>query len=116
MYSALQERSRTNLQGLGAVADDMILLGAEMNREQQLKITKNLRVENDVEDYIIPSKQIFLGDIKKASLFPPQEDQTQITNTEFELKITVDKIKSLPSVSFDDFSKSQIIKILNDEA
>jgi hypothetical protein len=28
----------------------------------------------------------------------------------------VDKIKSLPSVSFDDFSKSQIIKILNDEA
>ena len=116
MYSALQERSRTNLQGLGAVADDMILLGAEMNREQQLKITKNLRIENDVEDYVIPSKQIFLGDIKKTSLFPPQEDQTQIINTEFELKITVDKIKSLPSASFDDFSKSQIIKILNDEA
>jgi hypothetical protein len=115
-YSALQERSRTNLQGLGAVADDMILLGAEMNGDQQLKITDKLRAANNVEDYIIPSKQIFLGDIKKTSLFPPQEDKTQITNTEFELKITVDKIKNLPSVSFDDFSKSQIIKILNDEA
>jgi hypothetical protein len=28
----------------------------------------------------------------------------------------VDKIKNFPAVSFEDFSKSQIIKILNDKA
>jgi hypothetical protein len=115
-YSALQERSKTNLQGLGVPADDMIVLGSQLNPEQQKIITNNLRAENNIEDYIIPSKQIFLGDIKKSSLFPSQKEKTQIVNTEFEINVSVDKIKNFPAVSFEDFSKSQIIKILNDKA
>lgn len=115
-YSALQERSKTFLQGLGQPADDMIVLGSQLNPEQQKIITDKLRAQEDVEDYIIPNKQIFIGDVKKSTLFPSQEEKTKIVNTEFEINVSVDKLKNFPAASFEDFSKSQIIKILNDKA
>ena len=112
-YSALQERNITRLGNQNTPADDLISLGDELNSDQKNLISQSLRRQDASVDYIIPNKEIYLGFINKNSLFPSDATSSQVSRTDFELNISIDKLKTLPSIKFEDFSKSKIIKILN---
>jgi hypothetical protein len=96
--------------------DEFILLGEQITEKEQIDIiTKGLRAQDNLDNYIVPKKEIFLGTFERTSIFPPTEENSKLADTEFEIRISIDKLNSLPNITFTDFSKSQVIQILNDK-
>ena len=113
-YSALQDKSVANLNN--NPPDEFILLGEQITEKEQIDIiTKGLRAQDNLDNYIVPKKEIFLGTFERTSIFPPTEENSKLADTEFEIRISIDKLNSLPNITFTDFSKSQVIQILNDK-
>ena len=113
-YSALQDKSVANLNN--NPPDSFILLGNQIIEPAQIQnITKGLRAEDGLDNYIVPKKEIFLGTFDKTSIFPDIKEDSKLANTDFEIRVSVDKLKNLPNITFTDFSKSQIIQVLNNQ-
>ena len=113
-YSALQDKSVANLNN--NPPDSFILLGNQIIEPAQIQnITKGLRAEDGLDNYIVPKKEIFLGTFDKTSIFPDIKEDSKLANTDFEIRVSVDKLKNLPNITFTDLSKSQIIQVLNNQ-
>ena len=76
------------------------------------------RAAND-KDTLFPEKEIQIRGFTVDSLFPVEgAKDNQITSSiveksELNVNITISKINNMPDISFEDFSKSSIIQIIN---
>ena len=99
----------------------VIGLDSDLNPDQIKEIKRRLgaeRAAND-KDTLFPEKEIQIGGFTVDSLFPIEgAKDNQITSSiveksEFNVNITISKINNMPDISFEDFSKSSIIQIIN---
>ena len=99
----------------------VIGLDSDLNPDQIKEIKRRLgaeRAAND-KDTLFPEKEIQIGGFTVDSLFPIEgAKDNQITSSiveksEFNVNITISKIKNMPDISFEDFSKSSVIQIIN---
>jgi uncharacterized membrane protein YgcG len=114
-YSALQTvRQMPNNKDL------TIGLDADLNPTQIQRIKILLGQEQDAQDTLLPKSQMEIGGLYIASLFPDSElvrnseiTSPAIINSDFNVTVSVSKLKNMPDISFQDFSESSIIKIIN---
>ena len=70
-------------------------------------------------DTLFPGKEMQIGGFYVKSLFSIEgAKDNEITsaivdNSDLNVNITISKIKNMPDISFEDFSKSSIIQIIN---
>jgi hypothetical protein len=100
--------------------DLTIGLDADLNPTQIQRIKILLGQEQDAQDTLLPKSQMEIGGLYIASLFPDSElvrnseiTSPAIINSDFNVTVSVSKLKNMPDISFQDFSESSIIKIIN---
>lgn len=113
-YSALKYvRQMPNNQDL------LIGLDSALGDEQELPNMKKWLNEQQFEkDTLLPSKEMKIGGLYIKDLLDINAENPSITssvikNSDFSVNVAVSKIKNMPDISFEDFSKSSIIKIIN---
>lgn len=87
-------------------------LDGGLNDKQIDRIQKLLGEEQGAENILLPKSQMEIGGIYINNLFNPESPQ-QIIDSEISVNIKISKIKNMPDIKFDDFSKSSVIKIIN---
>ena len=99
----------------------VIGLDSDLAPDQIKEIKRRLgqeRAAND-RDTLFPEKEIQVGGFLVDSLFSVEgAKDNQITSSivdesDLNVNITISKIKDMPDISFEDFSKSSVIKIIN---
>lgn len=123
-YSSLQER--TPIQDPRSLT---ILLDGALNPSQRRKIQSLLYWKENRDDYLVNSKIFNLGGVSKTDLFleevkPETKDgeETKVDETkktvkesDFQISVSLFKFKNLPSITFDDVSTQEIVKLINGE-
>ena len=94
----------------------VIGLDSDLNPDQIKEIKRRLgaeRAAND-KDTLFPEKEIQIGGFTVDSLFPVKGTTSPIVeNSDLNVNITISKINNMPDISFEDFSKSSVIQIIN---
>lgn len=108
-YSAFQQRSEIS------DARDLVLgLDDELNRSQRNTIRRILNEYENRDDYLLNVQSFNLGGLRENDLFiKDAKVMGQVKESDFDISIAVSKISNLPSISFDDVSKQEIIKAIN---
>ena len=97
----------------------VIGLDSDLTPDQIKEIKRRLGVERDTKDTLFPEKEIQVGGFYVNSLFSIEgAKDNQITSSivnesDLNVNITISKIKNMPDISFEDFSKSSVIQIIN---
>lgn len=109
-FSAFQERKEAS-----DPRDLIISLDEELNEIRRNKIIARLNAYQSREDYILNTKNFNLGILAQSDLERTKEtaEEEEGGNSDYEIKISVSKIQNLPTISFDDVSTQEIIKIIN---
>ena len=96
-------------------ADLTIALDGALKPEQIKKIKFFLGQEQLLDNTLFPNKVMRLGGFYIDSFFNDDEKALpeEINNSGLLVNIKISKIKNMPDVKFDDFSKSSVIKIIN---
>jgi hypothetical protein len=88
-------------------------LDGALDAEKQLpNIQKWLGQEQDANDTLLPKTEMEIGGLYVEDLFSAENSEI-IKNSDFSMNVTISKIKNMPDISFQDFSKSSVIKIIN---
>jgi len=96
-------------------ADLTIALDGALKPEQIKKIKFFLGQEQLLDNTLFPNKVMRLGGFYIDSFFNDDKKALpeEINNSGLLVNIKISKIKNMPDVKFDDFSKSSVIKIIN---
>lgn len=113
-YSALQEKLEMSDTG-----DITIGFDYNLTPTQKGKLKNNIIGQYSQDDYIYSDKQFLLAVVRKEDLFQEirleSDRASQLTDTNFEITITLEKLKNMPSITIEDFSLNPVIKLLNQE-
>jgi len=92
-----------------------IALDGALNPEQIKRIKLFLGQEQLLNNTIFPNKAIRLGGFYIDSFFNENKEilPEEINNSKLLVNIRISKVKNMPDIKFDDFSKSSVIKIIN---
>ena len=97
----------------------VIGLDSDLTPDQIKEIKRRLGMEQNTMDTLFPGKEMQIGGFYVKSLFSIEgAKDNEITsaivdNSDLNVNITISKIKNMPDISFEDFSKSSVIKIIN---
>jgi len=98
----------------------LISLSDDFTQAQKTKIGQIYVANENAYDYLINTKEFELGNVAKKDLFlnnfdDKDDTQKRIKESDFEISVTVSKLKQLPVLKFDDISTQKIIQIINGE-
>ena len=91
-------------------------LDSALEAKQIERIKNLLAQEQDANDTLLPEEEMQIGGFYVNSLFPVAGGEitsSTLANSDFNMNLTISKINNMPDISFQDFSKSSIIKIIN---
>ena len=88
-------------------------LDGALKPSQIQTIKKFLGQEQFQDNTIFPEKSIEIGGFYIDNFFDAKKLPAEIEESELLINIKISKIKNMPDVKFDDFSKSSIIKLIN---
>jgi hypothetical protein len=88
-------------------------LDGALKPSQIQTIKKFLGQEQFQDNTIFPEKSIEIGGFYIDNFFDAKKLPAEIEESELLINIKISKIKNMPDVKFDDFSKSSVIKLIN---
>jgi hypothetical protein len=88
-------------------------LDGALKPSQIQTIKKFLGQEQFQDNTILPEKSIEIGGFYIDNFFDAKKLPAEIEESELLINIKISKIKNMPDVKFDDFSKFSIIKLIN---
>ena len=109
-YSALQPKTQMSDTGEVSMGFDYNLTPA-----QRGKLRRNIIAEYGKEDFIYSDGPFQLNAINREALLQTStKSPSQVRNSSFEVTITVEKLKTKPEISVEDFSFDPTVKLLNE--
>jgi hypothetical protein len=109
-YSALQPKTQMSDTGEVSMGFDYNLTPA-----QRGKLRRNIIAEYAKEDFIYSDGPFQLNAINREALLQTStKSPSQVRNSSFEVTITVEKLKTKPEISVEDFSFDPTVKLLNE--
>jgi hypothetical protein len=96
--------------------DGSVTMGLDYNMDPKIKgfLQKKFAADYGKADYIVPTPNA--SNILLASLpsdYLVLKDSSQLSESDFEIKVSIQKLSTMPTIQIDDFSKSSIINQLN---
>ena len=88
-------------------------LDGALKPSQIQTIKKFLGQEQFQDNTIFPEKSIEIGGFYIDNFFDAKKLPAEIEESELLINIKISKLKNMPDVKFDDFSKSSVIKLIN---